>query len=59
MERNLNLLTVEEARSILRVGRNVMYDLIKNGVPHIKVGKQIRIPYDGLIAWINQQTIAS
>ncbi|MCM3592678.1 helix-turn-helix domain-containing protein [Brevibacillus borstelensis] len=56
MERNFNLLTVDEARSILRVGRNVMYDLIKhNGVPHIKVGKQIRIPEDELIAWMKQQ----
>ncbi len=59
MERNYDLLTIDEARRILRVGRNVMYDLIKKGVPHIKLGKQIRIPRAGLEAWIEQQTIAS
>ncbi|MGG0938707.1 helix-turn-helix domain-containing protein [Brevibacillus centrosporus] len=59
MERNYTLLTVDEARSILRVGRNVMYDLIKQGVPHIKVGKQIRIPQEEFTAWMKQQTIAS
>lgn len=56
MDRNFNLLTVDEARSILRVGRNVMYDLIKQGVPHIKIGKQIRIPEEELIEWIKEQT---
>ncbi|MED1951482.1 helix-turn-helix domain-containing protein [Brevibacillus centrosporus] len=63
MKRNFNLLTVDEARKILRIGRNVMYDLIKQGVPHIKVGKQIRIPEEELIDWMKQQitkqTIAS
>jgi excisionase family DNA binding protein len=47
-----NLLTIDEARGILRVGRNVMYDLTKNGLPHIKIGKQIRIPRDALFNWI-------
>ncbi|OMF25635.1 hypothetical protein BK133_21325 [Paenibacillus sp. FSL H8-0548] len=59
MENNNNLLTIDEARSILRVGRNVMYDLVKSGMPHIKVGKQIRIPQEALTAWIKNQTIAS
>ncbi|MFB9274186.1 helix-turn-helix domain-containing protein [Cohnella cellulosilytica] len=53
------LLTVDEARSILRVGRNVMYDLTKNGLPHIKVGKQIRIPREALYNWIKSQTTLS
>ncbi|GEB33356.1 helix-turn-helix domain-containing protein [Brevibacillus parabrevis] len=64
MGRNFNLLTVDEARNILKVGRNVMYDLIKHhGVPHIKIGKQIRIPEDELIEWmkrlIMQQSLVS
>ncbi len=54
-----NLLTIDEARSILRVGRNVMYELTKTGLPHIKVGKQIRIPREELMQWIKNQTIAS
>lgn len=53
------LLTIDEARGILRVGRNVMYELTKTGLPHIKVGKQIRIPREALMQWIESQTIAS
>lgn len=56
---NRSLLTVEEARSILRVGRNVMYALIKQGLPHVKVGRQIRIPLQELETWIKNNTIAS
>jgi excisionase family DNA binding protein len=55
---SINLLTIEEARTILKVGRNVMYDLTKNGLPHIKVGKQIRIPRDAMLNWIKNQTVA-
>ncbi|CAM3699151.1 helix-turn-helix domain-containing protein [Marinicrinis lubricantis] len=59
METTKQLLTVDEAREVLRVGRNVMYQLIKsNDVPHIKVGKQIRVPYDDFIAWIKNNTTA-
>jgi excisionase family DNA binding protein len=57
MESN-KLLTIDEARHILKVGRNVMYGLIRNGVPYIKIGKQIRIPHDELLNWIKKQTIA-
>jgi excisionase family DNA binding protein len=59
MEVNNNLLTIDEARSILRVGRNSMYDLIKSGFPHLKVGKQIRIPQDDITAWIKRQTLTT
>jgi excisionase family DNA binding protein len=53
------LLTIDEARGILRVGRNVMYELTKTGLPHIKVGKQIRIPREALLQWIQSQTNVS
>lgn len=56
-----NLLTIDEARCILRVGRNVMYGLIRQqqGLPHIKVGKQIRIPREELYTWIKNHIVAS
>lgn len=57
METN-KLLTIDEARVMLRVGKNVMYGLIKSGIPYIKIGKQIRIPQEGLLNWIKTQTIA-
>ncbi|WP_081398185.1 MULTISPECIES: helix-turn-helix domain-containing protein [Paenibacillus] len=54
------LLTIDEARSILRVGRNVMYQLIKQGgICHILVGKQIRIPREALYKWIESKTFVS
>jgi excisionase family DNA binding protein len=56
---NKQLLTIDEARAILQVGRNVMYSLIKTGLPHIKVGKQIRIPANALGEWVQKQIIAS
>ena len=53
MENTMNLLTIDEARKILRVGRNTMYSLVEEGIPNIKLGKQIRIPHESLIEWIN------
>ncbi|WP_081390379.1 helix-turn-helix domain-containing protein [Paenibacillus odorifer] len=54
------LLTIDEARSILRVGRNVMYQLIKQGgLSYILVGKQIRIPREALYKWIESKMFVS
>jgi excisionase family DNA binding protein len=55
-----HLLTIDEARGILRVGRNVMYGLVKSGaLPYIRIGKQIRIPLSDLEDWIKNQTVDS
>jgi excisionase family DNA binding protein len=59
MENANQLLTIDEARNILRVGRNVMYELIKSGVPHIKIGKQIRIPKKEFEEWVKKKIVAS
>lgn len=59
MNKQTQLLTIDEAREILRVGRNVMYELIRSGgVPHIKIGKQIRVPLRELEEWVKNQLIA-
>jgi excisionase family DNA binding protein len=40
-----DVLTVEEVRKRLRLGRNAMYDAISNGqVPSIRLGRRILIP---------------
>jgi len=40
-----DVLTVEEVRKRLRLGRNAMYDAINNGqVPSIRLGRRILIP---------------
>ncbi|MEK5394305.1 helix-turn-helix domain-containing protein [Paenibacillus sp. FSL K6-2859] len=57
MDTTINrLLTIDEARAILRVGRNTMYSLTKQaGFPVIKLQKQIRIPHNALITWVEKQ----
>jgi excisionase family DNA binding protein len=45
-----DLVTPEEARAFLRVGRNMMYDLIKSGaLPSVRFGKLIRLPKAALL----------
>ena len=57
MNNNNQLLTIDEARSILRVGRNTMYSLVREGLPALRLGKQIRIPLNAMLDWMEQHTI--
>ena len=51
------LLTVEEAARLLRVGRNTCYELIRqHRVPHVRLGRLIRVPRFGLEAWIARES---
>lgn len=45
-----SILTVEEVASILRIGRNAAYSLVKNGgIRSIHIGRSIRIPRNALL----------
>lgn len=46
------LLTIDEARTLLRVGKSTMYTLVRDGLPALRIGKQIRIPEESLFQWI-------
>lgn len=47
------LLTVEEMASVLRIGRNPAYQLVKDGeVQSIRIGRSIRIPRNALIQFV-------
>ena len=47
------VLTVDEARRVLRIGRRQLYQAIaRHDVPALKVGRTIRIPRSGLEAWL-------
>ena len=47
------LLTVEEMASVLRIGRNAAYQLVKNStIQSIRIGRNIRIPRAALIQFI-------
>ena len=49
------LLTVEEMASILRIGRNPAYQLVKDGnIQSIRVGRSIRIPRNALIQFVER-----
>ncbi len=51
------LLTVPEAAQILRISRNLAYELVaRNELPSIRLGRVIRIPRAALDAWMEQQT---
>lgn len=48
------LLTVREAAALLRISRNNVYALARqHRLPHVRVGRTIRIPSARLRAWID------
>lgn len=50
------LLTVEQAAEVLQVSRYLAYDLIAQcKLPHIRLGRVIRVPRHGLEQWIARQ----
>ena len=54
------LLTVPEAAELLRVHSNHVYELIRRGeLPHVRLGRVIRLPRHRLEQWIEEQCGAS
>lgn len=50
------LLTVEQAAKLLQVGRCLVYSLISQGkLPHVRLGRVIRVPRFGLEQWIARE----
>lgn len=50
------LLTVREAAKLLRISRNLAYELVAQGrLPSIYLGRRILIPRHGLERWIAQE----
>ena len=48
------VLTVEDLMSVLCVGRNTAYDLVRSGqVKSLRIGKQIRIPREYVAEFIS------
>ena len=49
------MLTVEEMASILRIGRNPAYQLVRDGnIQSIRVGRSIRIPRAAIIQFMQR-----
>lgn len=54
------LLTVPEAARLLRVSRNLAYDLVARGeLPSLRLGRVIRIPTQALLDWLQRQSAGS
>jgi excisionase family DNA binding protein len=50
------LLTVPEAARLLRISRNLAYELIRQkALPHVRLGRRILIPRQGLESWIERE----
>ena len=46
-------LTVLEAGQVLRVGRSVIYELVRSGqLRSVRIGRSIRIPRDALVEYL-------
>ena len=51
------LLTVSEAAGVLRISRNLAYELVARGeLPAVRLGRVIRVPRYGLEQWIARQS---
>lgn len=50
---DLGLLTVPEAARLLRVSRNLAYELVaQRQIPALRLGRAIRVPRHALLEWI-------
>ncbi len=50
------LLTVEQVAELLQISRCLAYNLIAQGrLPHLRLGRIIRVPRHGLEQWIARQ----
>lgn len=52
------LMTPDEVASILQISKGTLlnWSYRNYGPPRLKIGGQLRYPYDELIAWIDAQT---
>ncbi len=57
MQRNSLTLSVREAAAALGVSPNKVYDLVaENRIPHVRLGRLIKIPRHGLEVWLERQS---
>ena len=50
------LLTVGQTAELLQISRDTAYELIHRGeIPHIKIGRIIRVPRAGVGEWIRRE----
>lgn len=55
---SLKLLTVKEVADLFQVRARKVYDLIREGLPHLKVGRFFRFRVEDLRRWQESRTAA-
>ncbi len=56
----LDLLTVPEAAKLLRISRNLAYELVaRHELPSIRFGRVIRVPRSALECWLRDTAVTS
>jgi excisionase family DNA binding protein len=51
------ILTVREVSEYLQISKSKIYYLIsRKEIPHLRLGKNVRIRMSDLLEWLNQQT---
>ena len=59
MNDEIMLLTVPEAAKVLRISRNLAYELVARGeIPAIRLGRVIRVPRAPLEEWVKSEAAA-
>ena len=60
MNDEMMLLTVPEAAKLLRISRNLAYELVARGeIPAIRLGRVIRVPRAPLEEWVKSEAAPS
>ncbi len=50
------LLTVRDVQEATKLGRTKVYELLRSGeLPHLKIGRSVRIRRDALTQWLARQ----
>lgn len=54
----IELLTVDEASRLLRVGRHKVYEMVRAGdIPAIRLGRSLRIPAGSLVRMVDAASL--
>ena len=52
----MQLLTMKELMAFLKVKRNTVYELRRQGLPVIHLGRSVRFDQDEVIAWVRSNS---
>ena len=56
MPADIKFLTIEDVSEMLQVTRTTVYNLKKQGLPFIKLGKNIRFDQEEVVKWVRSNS---